>query len=127
MHNRADLVADFRQFYALDLPVCNINEIEDIQDFKRLVMLYSALPLNARCIRKHSPAAEWSTTDYLLWTIEFNIRQLMWSMLDKKARAANRPPKPLPTPSERAEKFEKARRAEENKKRINEILGMDRG
>lgn len=120
-------MADFRQYYAIDLPTQDINEILDIQDFKRLVMLYSALPQGARCISKHAPAAEWNTTDYLLWTIEFDIRQLMWSMLDKKARAGNRPPKPLPTPSERAEKFEKAKRAEENKQRINQILGMDRG
>ena len=124
IHDRAEVVADFRQYYALDLPLEDISEIDDLADFKRLSVLYSALPETSRSMRKNAPACEWTQTDYLLWAIEFNLRMIQWGMLDKKARQGQQPPKPMQTPAERAEKHEKARRAEESKARINEILGI---
>lgn len=124
INHRAEIVADFRQYYALDLPLEDINEIDDIKDFKRLVLLHSTLPASARCIRVNAPACEWGNTEWLLWAIEFDIRQLQYGMLDKKARQKQKPPKPMQTPAERAEKHEKAKRAEENKARINNILGI---
>lgn len=122
--NRAEVVADFRQYYAINLPLEDINEIDDIADFERLSVLYSMLPETSRCVRKNAPACEWTPTDYLLWQIEFDLRLIQWGMLDKKARQGQKPPKPMQTPAERAELHEKAKHAKENKARIDKILGI---
>lgn len=89
-------------------------------------MLHSALPRESQCVQKHEPAAQWSITDYLLWTIEFEIRQLQWSMVDKKGRRGATPPKPLPTPKMRAENIKRKTNAEQAKERIKQIIGLEK-
>ena len=121
MNNRAELVADFRQYYALDLPL----DSDELKDFNRLALLHSQLPPSSRIMRKHAPALEWSNTDYLLWQIEFNIRSLQWSLIDKKGRQGQKAPKPLTTPQEHAHNLERKRNAENNKAEINKLLGIE--
>ena len=76
-------------------------------------------------MRKHAPALEWNNTEYLLWQIEFNLRALQWSLIDDKSRRGHQPPKPLPTPQERAHNLEMKQNAENNKAEIDKILGIE--
>lgn len=51
--------------------------------------------------RALNPESEWSTTDYLLWRIEYHLRVIEWQATEDGVNG-RRPPKPLQTPSDRA-------------------------
>ena len=87
-------------------------------------MLFVALPREARSIQRLRPEAQWSPTDYLLWQLEFNVRSLQWSLIDKKDGAGHRAPKPLPTPAETAHNIQHKENALKNKDEIDRVLGM---
>ena len=119
------MVADFRHFYAIDLPCVITDEIdEELKDVQRYSMLFMALPREARSIQRISPEAQWSTTDYLLWLLEFDVRSLQRLLLDKKASSGQKAPKPLPTPAETAHNIERKENALKNKEEIDRRLGM---
>ena len=54
-------MADFRQFYGIDLPL----EAGD-EDCRRWAMLWHALPRESRTARRQSPALEWGEGEYML-------------------------------------------------------------
>ena len=119
------MVADFRQFYAIDLPCVVTDEIdEELKDVQRYSMLFGQLPLEARSLRKINPQLQWSTTDYFLWLLDYDVRSLQWTILDEKAKRGHRPPKPLPTPAETAHNSQKRDNALKNKEEIDKALGM---
>lgn len=105
----------------MELPLDGNDELIDTY---RCGLLFVELPCTSRSMQRMQPSAQWNTTDYLLWLIEFHMRSLLWSMMDSKGRAKSQPPKPLPTPAKRAENFKHKENAEKNKKEIQQILGM---
>lgn len=115
------MVADFRQFYSIDLPLCGTDEIDDLE---RLTVLFLNLPQEARSVRRLNPELQWTTTEYLLWHLEFDVRAFQWSLLDKKSKKGFRPPKPLPTPAEIAHNYQARDNAHKNKEEIDKALGM---
>ena len=62
---------------------------------------WSSFPQYSRTARSQSPEAEWCATDYLLWRIEHTLRVIAWQSTEDGAKG-RRPPKPLPTPADRA-------------------------
>ncbi len=112
------------QFYGLELPLIGDDELIDIE---RCGLLFEELPLNSRSMQRLQPTAQWDTTDYMLWLIEYHLRSLLWAMMDKKGRAKTQPPKPLPTPAQRAEKIKHKENAERNKQEIQQIIGLKGG
>lgn len=63
--------------------------------------LMEHLPSDSRMARALNPESEWSTTDYLLWRIEHTLSVIAWQSTEDGAKG-RRPPKPLPTPADRA-------------------------
>jgi hypothetical protein len=102
-----------------------VGDDDELLDFERLSLLYTQLPTNSRTSRKQQPANDWNTTDYLLWSIEYDLRALQWSLMDKKARRGQSAPKPLQTPQEHAQNLEHKKNAEKNKNEINRLLGIE--
>lgn len=122
LDHRSAVVADFRQYYNYDLPVGDVDELDD---FERVVMLFAELP---QCARSHvviDADAQWSTTDLMLWSLEYQLRVLQFSMISKKDRQGIPEPKPIQTPAERTHNLQRAANAEKNKAEINKILGFE--
>lgn len=116
-------MADFKQYYNVDLPIA--DDTEEIEDIERMAILLSQLPKDSRLLKSEQPSLEWSESDYLLWLIEYNTRLYLYSMMDKKAKAGQPKPKPLQTPSERKQNRQQAENAERNRAEINRILGLE--
>lgn len=110
-------MADFQQYYGIAVPMEG-----DFEDPARAAALWSNLPAGSRTFRREAPELEWSTTDYLLWVLEYDLRRLMWGMSDERRRGPE--PKPLETPAKRMENMRKRDRALANKLEIDKILGM---
>ena len=68
---------------------------------RHAAVLMEQLPADSRTVRAQSPSAEWGTADYLLWRIEHTLRVIAWQSTEDGAKG-RRPPKPLPTPADRA-------------------------
>lgn len=113
-------MADFRQFYGIDLP---IEDDAEFNDLPRAALLWSALPRESRCARRMNPDLLWSDGEYLLRSIEHGVQVLIWQRT-KDGSKGRRQPKPLPTPSERVRAQEKADKALANKKAMAEALGI---
>ena len=107
------------------MPLEDIDELSEIEDYERLSVLFAQLPRDSRYIKKKYPSEEWSTAEYLLWSIEYSFRSLNYGMISKKDRAGIPEPKPLQTPREYALNVEHKINAEQNRSEINKILGME--
>lgn len=113
-----EIVADFAQYYGL---IVSAKDIED--EFETMACLWSQLPAQSRCVVKYNPEAEWDDTIYILNSMEFALRNIVW-LLSKDGRKNRNKPKPRITPGEHA-KREKARdNALEHKTEIDRILGI---
>lgn len=111
-------MADFQQYYGVPLPLEG-----DVPDLPRMALLWEQLPADSRTARRQAPALEWDVGEYLLWNIEFELRQLMWSLTYDK-RHPRPQPRPLLTPGQRAEAFRRRDAALAAKDEIDRILGM---
>lgn len=113
------MVADFRQFYGLDIP------IDDDEDFAvgRLSLLWEKLPRESRTMRRLAPEAEWGNAEYLLHSIEYSLRVLTWQN-SKDAQRQKNVPKPLGTPAERAQRERAKQHALTNRAEIDRLLGI---
>lgn len=116
--HRDELVADFQQYYGIALPLDG-GEV----DARRMALLWSQLPAGSRTFRRAAPELEWSTTDYLLWKLEFELRSLMWGLSDPKKRGSE--PRPMETPAKRAEAIRKRDSALSHRREIAGILGIE--
>lgn len=68
---------------------------------RHAAVLMEQLPADSRTARAQNPEAEWGATEYLLWRIEHTLRVIAWQSTEDGAKG-RRPPKPLPTPADRA-------------------------
>ena len=119
LENRRDeAIADFQQFYGISLPLDGAPE-----DLDRMALLWQHLPDNSRLAKAQYPQLRWSTTDYMLWRIEHQLRCIAWGMADKKDRSAE-PPEPIKTPAQLAELERHRANALEAKEEIDKILGI---
>ena len=91
-------MADFRQFYGIDLPL----EAGD-EDCRRWAMLWHALPRESRTARRQSPALEWSEGEYMLNQAVYYLHLIAWRQCTKDGqkgrRSRRRPPARGRTPS----------------------------
>lgn len=99
--NQAALIADFRQFYTLDLPL--YDEVDEDLDLVRLALLYEQLPPNSRC---KSDEGGWGSTDYMLRSIEYHTRVIAWQNTKDAQKGINNP-QPIKSPAERADAIRK--------------------
>ncbi len=114
------MVADFRRWYGIDLP---IEDGSDISDMARMAMLWAALPDGSRCVRRLVPESRWAPTDYLLRLVEHDMRVLAWQRTKDGAKGRNFP-RPVQSPSERARNVERRDGALAARSEIDRILGM---
>lgn len=117
-NRRGEAIADFQQFYGIALPLDGAPE-----DLDRMALLWQHLPDNSRLAKAQYPQLRWSTTDYMLWRIEYQLRCIAWGMADKKDRGAE-PPEPIKTPAQLAELERHRANALEAKEEIDKILGI---
>lgn len=114
-------MADFRQFYGIDLPV---DEPDEWPCLARHALLWSALPRESRCARRLAPSGEWGQAEYLLWQVEYDLRVLAWQNTRDGKRGRNRP-RPLQTPGERAENTRRAAAALSQRDEIASSFGIE--
>ena len=114
------MVADFRQFYGIDLPV--MDEPWEIEP-GRFGILWESLPRESRTARRINPANEWGDTERMLRSIEFSQRVALWRESRDGRHNRNRP-EPVEAPEERSERERKAARAKAEEKRIAAQLGF---
>ena len=114
------MVADFRQYYGIDLPVEDGGEVGDLA---RMALLWKALPSSSRCVRRLVPEARWTQADYLLRDIEHAARVLIWKGTKDAERGRN-VPRPVPTPAERARNEARRDEALAARDEIDRILGI---
>lgn len=112
------MVADFRQFYGIDLPIGPTGD-----DCSRWALLWGALPRESRCARRLAPACEWSQAEYLLASCEYYLHTIAWQRTKDGAKGRN-VPRPLKTPAERAEAERRRDEALAARSEIDAILGM---
>lgn len=114
------MVGDFQRFYGVALPV---EDDADIADLARMALLWAALPDSSRCVRRLVPEARWTSTDYLLRSIEYHARVLAWQRTKDGLKGVNEP-RPVQTPAERARNAERRDEALAARAEIDAILGI---
>ena len=67
------MVADFRQFYGMDLPLEPVDE-----DCSRWALLWYGLPRESRTARRQSPELRWSEGEYMLASAVHALEVLVW-------------------------------------------------
>lgn len=115
-------MADFRQFYGIDLPL----EAGD-EDCRRWAMLWHALPRESRTARRHSPELEWGTGEYMLNQAVYYLNLLAWRQCTKDGQKGRCAPQPPKTPGERADAERRRANAEASRGEIDRILGIPEG
>lgn len=115
------MVADFRQFYGIDLPV---EEPDEWPGLARHALLWSALPRESRCARRLATDCEWGPAEHLLRQVEYDLRVLCWQNTEDGHRGRNRP-QPLQTPSERAGNRRRADAALARRDEIAAAFGIE--
>lgn len=115
-------MADFRQFYGIDLPM----EAGD-EDCRRWAMLWHALPRESRTARRQSPALEWSEGEYMLNQVVYYLSLIAWRQCTKDGQRGRRAPQPPRTPGERADAERRRANAEAARGEIDRILGIPEG
>ena len=115
------MVADFRQFYGVDLPVG--DDEGGWPDLARAALLWRSLPPESRCARRMSPSLRWTQTDYLLRAVEHDLRVLIWTRT-RDGEKGRRFPEPIRTPAERADAERRRDSALSERGEIDRILGM---
>lgn len=121
---RAETVADFREFYGVDLPTGwgPAGEVTEA-DAARWQLLYSGLPARSRTGRLVDPDNAWGDAERLLRAIEYDVRQGFYMFTEDAKKRANRP-RPLRSPGEAAGAAARAERAEAARGEIDEAFGM---
>ena len=110
------MVADFRQFYGIDLPLEPVDE-----DCTRWALLWYGLPRESRTARRQSPELRWSEGEYMLAAAVH-----VWQRTKDGRRGRNKPQPPR-TPAERAEAQRRRDNALAAREGIDRILGIREG
>ena len=114
-------VADFRQYYGVDLPLEPVDE-----DCSRWALLWYALPRESRTARRQSPELRWSEGEYMLASAVHALQVLVWQRTKDGRRGRNKP-RPPRTPAERAEAQRRRDNALAAREGIDRILGIREG
>ena len=115
------MVADFRQYYGIDLPVEPADD-----DCSRWSLLWYALPRESRTARRQTPELRWSEGEYMLAMAVHALEVIAWQRTKDGQRGRNKP-HPLKTPAERAEAQQHRDNALAAREDIDGILGMHEG
>ena len=91
------LRADFQQFYGLD-----IDGMGTAYTLTHAAALAAQLPVESRCYKFDHPEAVWTTVEYMLAEIAYEIAVLVWQNSKDGAKGINRPKRPV-TPAKHAE------------------------
>ena len=113
----SELYADFMQYYGVDFDKLR-GEIGEI----RTADLAAQLPIESRSFRVLKPELAWTLHDWLMWSIEYSLRVLIWQNTEDGGKGRNKP-KALPNPVERARITEKIEATD--MKAIADALGID--
>jgi hypothetical protein len=113
----SELYADFQQYYGVDFDKLR-GEIGEL----RIADLAAQLPIESRSFRVLKPELTWTMHDWLMWSIEYSLRVLIWQNTEDGSKGRNKP-KPLPNPVERARITEKIEATD--MKAIADALGID--
>lgn len=89
-----------------------------------MAVLWEQLPAESRTARVQAPSLEWGTAEYLLWQIEFQLRNLIWSLTSDSKHPTPKPT-PIQTPGQMAEAHRKRDNALAAKEEIDALLGME--
>lgn len=116
------MVADFRQFYGIDLPL----DPADV-DCRRWALLWEALPRESRTARRMDPDLEWSAGEHMLSMACYYLSLLAWRQCTKDGQKGRRAPQPPKTPGERADAERRRKNAEAARGEIDRILGIPEG
>ena len=84
--HRCEMVADFQQFYNLNLLAFELDTDEDTPDVERASILAAQLPHDSRTMRAISPLGAVTVSENLLRMLEYNLRVFMYSMASKESR-----------------------------------------
>lgn len=90
----SELRADFQRYYNL-----NLDGMGNDYTVTHAAALAVNLPSDSAVLKAMYPRNGWTTTEYLLHAIEFNLRVLAWQNTKDGAKGI-RKPKPLPTPED---------------------------
>ena len=90
----SQLRADFQRFYGL-----NLDGLGAEYTYRHAADLAAHLPQESACVRAQNPEFEWTDTQYLLRSIEFSLRVIVWQNT-KDGQKGRRKPKPIDTPAE---------------------------
>lgn len=115
-------MADFRQFYGIDLPL----EAEDVE-CARWGLLWHALPRESRTARRQFPDLAWSEGEHMLNQAVYYLHMLEWRLCTKDGKRGIRAPQPQRTPGERADAERRRANAESARADIDRILGIPEG
>ena len=113
----SELYADFRQYYGVDFDKLR-GEIGEL----RTADLAAQLPIESRSFRVLKPELAWTLHDWLMWSIEYSLRVLIWHNTED-GRKGRKKPKPLPNPIDRARITEKIEATD--MQAIADALGID--
>lgn len=83
---RCEMVADFQQFYNLNLLAFELDVDEETPDVERASILAAQLPPDSRTMRSMSPLGAVTVTESLLRSLEYDLRLFMYSMATKESR-----------------------------------------
>ena len=109
------LRADLQETYNL-----NLDRMGEDYTYLHAAILVSQLPSTSRLVRAIYPDAEWTQDTWLLASMEYGIRTLIWQQTKDGYKGVNAP-KPPKTPSER--EFERHRLDDFDKDFIIKVLG----
>jgi hypothetical protein len=84
--------------------------------------LVAQLPSESRVLRAIEPSMEWDIDSYLLASIEYSLRVLIWMQTKDAQKGVNRP-KMVPTPAKRADLRRKVEQTDIE--RIRRALGIE--
>lgn len=85
-------------------------------------MLAAQLPGQSRCSIHDDPDALWDDSTRLLRALDYQLREMAWSMSDKRSRGPE--PKPAPTPSEARARADRARRSASRRDEVRKRIGL---
>lgn len=91
-HHRTELVADFQQYYGLDLYGVPVLRAAD---------LAASLPVESRCMKLLDPLGGWTLGDEILSRIEYWLQVIVWRESKDAADGRNKPEQITPKKQEK--------------------------
>lgn len=118
-----ELLADFQQFYHLNIWDFGLDGDETTPDVLRAAILAYQLPKDSRTWTAIVPALAHDESRQILRRIEYNQRAYAWAQADKKKRGPE--PEPMTLSGEDELKEEQARREKKDQESVAEFLGIN--